>query len=218
MKTISAVIITINNKDIVNAIDSVRSSCSQIVVVDTGSTQEHLGFLKQIEGIELHYFKWCEDFSAARNYGLQFANGDYILTIDSDEVLEKQIHADKLTADIYGLLQKNNSTNKIWSSRLFKNHIGITYRNKLHETIDHFITPTNYLRCDAKLIHTGYALSMEDLTKKTEAELSKAIEEAREVVRSVRFSLAGGREKNVRRVRETKKTIARLLTELARRA
>jgi ribosomal protein L29 len=59
---------------------------------------------------------------------------------------------------------------------------------------------------------------MEDLTKKTEAELSKAIEEAREVVRSVRFSLAGGREKNVRRVRETKRTIARLLTELARRA
>ena len=166
MKTISAVIITINNKDVVNAIDSVRSSCSQIVVVDTGSTQEHLGFLKQIEGIELHYFKWCEDFSAARNYGLQFATGDYILTIDSDEVLEKQIHADMLTADIYGLLQKNNSTNKIWSSRLFKNHIGITYRNKLHETIDHFITPTNYLRCDAKLIHTGYALSMEDLTKK----------------------------------------------------
>ncbi|MBK6773405.1 MAG: glycosyltransferase [Ignavibacteria bacterium] len=101
MKTISAVIITINNKDVVNAIDSVRSSCSQIVVVDTGSTQEHLGFLKQIEGIELHYFKWCEDFSAARNYGLQFANGDYILTIDSDEVLEKQIHADMLTADIY---------------------------------------------------------------------------------------------------------------------
>ena len=71
-----------------------------------------------------------------------------------------------ITADIYGLLQKNNSTNKIWSSRLFKNHIGIKYRNKLHETIDHFITPTNYLRCDARLLHTGYALSMEDLTKK----------------------------------------------------
>ena len=46
MKTISAVIITINNKDVVNAIDSVRSSCSEIIVVDTGSDQEHLGFLK----------------------------------------------------------------------------------------------------------------------------------------------------------------------------
>ena len=166
MKTISAVIITINNKDVVNAIDSVRSSCSEIIVVDTGSDQEHLGFLKQIEGIELHHFKWCDDFSAARNYGLQFATGDYILTIDSDEVLEKQIHADKLTADIYGLLQKNSSQNKIWSSRLFKNHIGIKYRNKLHETIDQYIRPGNYLRCDARLIHTGYAMTAEELERK----------------------------------------------------
>ena len=61
--------------DVVNAIDSVRSSCSEIIVVDTGSRSEHLGFLKQIEGIELHHFKWCDDFSAAHNYGLQFATG-----------------------------------------------------------------------------------------------------------------------------------------------
>lgn len=166
MKTISAVIITINNKDIVNAIDSVRSSCKQIIIVDTGSTPEHLEFLKQIEGIELYHFKWCDDFSAARNYGLQFARGDYILTIDSDEILEKQILADKLTADIYGILQKNSSQNKIWSSRLFKNHIGIKYKNKLHETIDQYRTPSNYLRCDARLIHTGYAMTIQELEEK----------------------------------------------------
>lgn len=166
MKTITAVIITINNKDIVNAIDSVRSSCKQIIIVDTGSTPEHLEFLKQIEGIELYHFKWCDDFSAARNYGLQFARGDYILTIDSDEILEKQILADKLTADIYGILQKNSSQNKIWSSRLFKNHIGIKYKNKLHETIDQYRTPSNYLRCDARLIHTGYAMTIQELEEK----------------------------------------------------
>lgn len=166
MKTISAVIITINNKDIVNAIDSVRSSCKQIIIVDTGSTPEHLEFLKQIEGIELYHFKWCDDFSAARNYGLQFARGDYILTIDSDEILEKQILADKLTADIYGILQKNSSQNKIWSSRLFKNHIGIKYKNKLHETIDQYRTPSNYLRCDVRLIHTGYAMTIQELEEK----------------------------------------------------
>lgn len=166
MKTISAVIITINNKDIVNAIDSIRSSCKQIIIVDTGSTPEHLEFLKQIEGIELYHFKWCDDFSAARNYGLQFARGDYILTIDSDEILEKQILADKLTADIYGILQKNSSQNKIWSSRLFKNHIGIKYKNKLHETIDQYRTPSNYLRCDVRLIHTGYAMTIQELEEK----------------------------------------------------
>lgn len=166
MKTITAVIITINNKDIVNAIDSVRSSCKQIIIVDTGSTPEHLEFLKQIEGIELYHFKWCDDFSAARNYGLQFARGDYILTIDSDEILEKQILADKLTADIYGILQKNSSQNKIWSSRLFKNYIGIKYKNKLHETIDQYRTPSNYLRCDARLIHTGYAMTIQELEEK----------------------------------------------------
>ena len=32
-------------------------------------------------------FKWCDDFSAARNYAKRFAVNDLILSIDADEVL-----------------------------------------------------------------------------------------------------------------------------------
>ena len=184
MKTISAVIITINNKDVVNAIDSVRSSCSQIVVVDTGSTQEHLGFLKQIEGIELHYFKWCEDFSAARNYGLQFANGDYILTIDSDEVLEKQIHADKLEKDFYFVRQVSEKHSDVWSARLFKNKEGYYYENLVHETIEQYITNDNYENTNIVLNHSGYSLNANEYNEKVERNFRLMLRDKKNKVRN----------------------------------
>lgn len=59
---------------------------------------------------------------------------------------------------------------------------------------------------------------MEDLTKKTKVELAETLSGARETLRSVRFSLAGGKEKNVKKIRETKKTIARLLTQIGHSA
>ena len=55
---------------------------------------------------------------------------------------------------------------------------------------------------------------MEDLTKKTKVELAESLSLARETLRLTRFSLAGGKEKNVKKIRETKKAIARILTQI----
>lgn len=51
-----------------------------------------------------------------------------------------------------------------------------------------------------------------DLTKKTPAELRKFLEERREALQQLRFDLVAGKVKNVREIRKTRKTIARILT------
>lgn len=50
------------------------------------------------------------------------------------------------------------------------------------------------------------------LSNKTPADLRKALGEAREELRTLRFDLAAGKVKNIQKAREIKKKIARILT------
>jgi large subunit ribosomal protein L29 len=53
-----------------------------------------------------------------------------------------------------------------------------------------------------------------DLQKKSKNDLEKLLKEKEERLRILRFSLASGKIKNTREIRETKKDIARILTLL----
>lgn len=55
---------------------------------------------------------------------------------------------------------------------------------------------------------------MSDLAKKTEKDLAKSLAEKRELLRSFRFDTTGTRVKNVKGGANTRKEIARILTEL----
>lgn len=57
-----------------------------------------------------------------------------------------------------------------------------------------------------------------DIIKKSDQELRTELAELREQLRELRFKLVSGDLKKVREVRGVKKTIARMLTELNKRA
>ncbi len=59
----------------------------EAVIVDTGSEDGSPGIAAAL-GARLTHFRWCDDFSAARNHGLQCARGRWILVLDCDEVLD----------------------------------------------------------------------------------------------------------------------------------
>ena len=67
-------------------LESLKGTVNQIVVVDTGSTDRTIEIAEE-HGAEVHHFDWCDDFSAARNFALEQARGDWILSLDADEVL-----------------------------------------------------------------------------------------------------------------------------------
>jgi ribosomal protein L29 len=54
---------------------------------------------------------------------------------------------------------------------------------------------------------------MKDLKKTTENELMKMLREKRGSLRTIRFGGAGSKSRNVKEVQNTKKDIARILTE-----
>lgn len=58
---------------------------------------------------------------------------------------------------------------------------------------------------------------MSDLQKKDAADLMKLLDEKREDLRVMRFDLAGTSKKDVKKTANTKKEIARILTEVSAR-
>lgn len=65
---------------------SVQGVVDEIVVVDTGSTDRTAAIAQEF-GAKIFHFPWTGDFSAARNFSLEKATGDWIIFLDADEEL-----------------------------------------------------------------------------------------------------------------------------------
>ncbi len=59
----------------------------EIVFTDTGSTDQTLSVAQKYTD-RIFHFDWCDDFSAARNFCMEKASHDWILSIDCDEYIE----------------------------------------------------------------------------------------------------------------------------------
>ena len=62
-------------------LQSVRSIADEIVVVDTGSTDDTVRIAREF-GARIDSFEWVDDFAAARNFALEKATGDWILALE----------------------------------------------------------------------------------------------------------------------------------------
>ena len=82
---ISACVITKNEeKNIARCINSYKDIVDEIILVDTGSTDNTVEIAKSL-GAKIYYYEWQNDFSAAKNYALSMAKGDWIIFLDADE-------------------------------------------------------------------------------------------------------------------------------------
>jgi glycosyltransferase involved in cell wall biosynthesis len=79
---------------------SIKSVADEIVVVDTGSADRSAD-IARIFGARVYDFTWMDDFSAARNHGLERASADWILIMDPDETVapSDQLKLRKLVAE-----------------------------------------------------------------------------------------------------------------------
>lgn len=68
-------------------LDSVRGAVDQMVIIDTGSTDDTRDIVRGA-GAELHELPWGDSFSSMRNETLARATGDWLLILDGDEALD----------------------------------------------------------------------------------------------------------------------------------
>lgn len=103
MKTIALCMIVKNEQEYLRrCLDSVKGKVDQIVIVDTGSTDETVNIAKEYTN-DIHHMDWNNNFAAARNESIKYATTDYILVLDADEYLEesadlqKKSHQEQIT-------------------------------------------------------------------------------------------------------------------------
>ncbi len=126
-------------------LESAKPYVDEIIVVDTGS-QDGTPEIALLYGAKVYYFKWCDDFSAARNFSLSLASGDWILVLDADE--ELVVNTDSLKEELTSqteviayllMLSEANAvegTTPLKTPRLFRNLPELRYVSRLHEYID----------------------------------------------------------------------------------
>lgn len=77
-------------------LSSVRGCFDEIVIVDTGSTDNSIEFIERINKtrddwdlpeIKVFHFDWCDDFSKARQFSFDKCTKDYVAWIDLDDCL-----------------------------------------------------------------------------------------------------------------------------------
>ena len=79
-------------KHLAYCLNSLTPVADEMIVVDTGSTDKTKEIAEAF-GARIFDFEWINDFSAARNYSLSQAQGDWILVMDADEVISGQDYA-----------------------------------------------------------------------------------------------------------------------------
>jgi glycosyltransferase involved in cell wall biosynthesis len=132
--TLSIVLIVKNEEDCLErCLESVKG-VDEIVVCDTGSTDKTIEIAKKFTD-KICHFKWCDDFSKARNYALSKCTGDWVLFMDADWVLNNTIKEvkDAIAGDAVSVKLKASQGGFHYLPVLFKR--GLTYSGKVHECI-----------------------------------------------------------------------------------
>lgn len=110
---LAAVIITYNEaKNIARCIDSVLKVCSEVIVLDSFSTDDTPSICKRYPTVHFEQRKW-EGYSKSKNYAHSLTKSPFILSIDADECLSdtliQSIKTCKLDESIaYSMNRLNN--------------------------------------------------------------------------------------------------------------
>ena len=135
----------------------------EMVVVDTGSSDQSRDLALGL-GARVLDFKWIDDFSAARNFGLTAAATDFIFWLDADNSISPEGVAEfrsQLSRGEELILWATEVVtpqgDRIWQKRVFPNRPDLVrFEGRVHEQLVH---PPHWtsVATSVEICHWGYA-------------------------------------------------------------
>jgi glycosyltransferase involved in cell wall biosynthesis len=141
---------------------SVRELVDEIVVVDTGSTDDTVTIAEQFSAI-VSRFDWVDDFSTARNFALEKTTGTWILVLDADEEVSPALAGeirkfvnDQTAVGRLRIVSDFRRNNQVFRSQSFVSRLfprGARFEGRIHEQL---ISPLPRLNLQGEVWHDGY--------------------------------------------------------------
>ena len=162
----ACLIVRDEEKTLGRCLQSLAGVADEVVVVDTGSTDQTLA-LAQRFGARIGHFTWCDDYAAARNASLELARGEWILWLDADEYLtpldrEKVIRAKSHAPDqafYFTLVNEGGDGTRFRQVKMFPNRPTLRFERPVHETLVPALRRVGLAvaSADIEVRHTGYS-------------------------------------------------------------
>lgn len=157
-----------NEEGVLNrCLESVKDIVDEMVVVDTGSTDDTKNIAKS-HGAAVYEYAWEDDFAKARNLSISKAGCEWILLLDADEVFNKQdhgkfknfVHNSKYEGAnflIYNYIGEEGATDISfhYAFRLLRNNGKYKFKGRIHEQIVG-IDEESICWSDIIIYHYGY--------------------------------------------------------------
>jgi len=187
-KLISLCMIVKNEENVLDrCLKSVQSLVDEIIIVDTGSTDQTLEIAAKYTD-KLFHFEWNDDFSAARNESLRHATGKWVLVLDADEYVQSgqetglrntltNFNSDKFQGFLIRIMnflgEDNSNVMESAGGRLFVNHKGLYYVEPIHEQIrGKNNTSVAFTPLDFTVFHSGYSSQTFESKKKSDRNMA----------------------------------------------
>lgn len=91
---ITVVILTKNEeRNIVDVIENAHKVSDEVLIIDSGSTDKTVELAKD-NGAKVVYRAWDNDFSAQRNFALEYVQTEWVLYLDADERINDELAED----------------------------------------------------------------------------------------------------------------------------
>lgn len=167
-------------------LESARNAVDEIIIVDTGSTDRSMEIAREFGATVIEH-AWTNDFAEARNVALEAATGDWILSLDADEVLTplagkdlKKVAKKSRYVGAYLPLRDEQDDGKVTVSlmfRFFRNRPEIRWRYRLHEQV--LVSALELVRSEGlrlaqvegEILHDGYKDAVMEAKGKNERNL-----------------------------------------------
>ncbi|WP_158306708.1 tetratricopeptide repeat-containing glycosyltransferase family 2 protein [Alicyclobacillus acidocaldarius] len=183
--TVSALVLFRDDaRTIKRCIEALRPAVDEIIAVDTGST-DGSDVIASAFGAQVYRFEWTGDFAAARNFGLSKVTSQWVIAIDSDEILyAEDVDAIRTIAGVFESVRKESPvilrivqmnltgetvTPATSQSRMFPTGEDIEWRGLIHETptlTKETARPAVRALVRIRVYHDGYDPKHVDLEKK----------------------------------------------------
>lgn len=196
MESVSLCIIVKNEEAMLEkCICSVKDIVDEIIIVDTGSTDNTIDIAKKYTS-KVYEFSWNEDFSAARNFSISKAGCEWIFILDADEVfnmkdcgkfvkLLESPRYESYNFVIYNYIEDNDASDFTmhYALRLFKNNKNYKFKGRIHEQViraDGKEISQKILSTDIIIYHCGYLESIMKIKNKHDRNLTLLLKQIEE--------------------------------------